>query len=450
MVKACKKILIFGLVFFLLSIPFSQSTIVLGKGQKNQKVEISTQEVLKLSIEFNKASTYVQRGGDYKVGEYKTFTHLGKTYRFLSSTIDTKKELISYLSKSMERSASEQFIKNNKIIEYKGKLAQVEADGGSLLEWGKATASRVKSENKSAIYKVTVPVRGSVEKQGFVIEYKYVEKIGWRISKEPRLDSHQDYTTARVIELVTMFSKAESYVQAGGQYRDGEYKTFSYNGKTYRYLSSDIDTKPELMKYLTKSMTITTSEQLIKNNGIIEHRGKLAQIEADGGSMLQWEKSEIEFIKTNDKTIFYRVIVPVRNNGEKQMYIVELQDVNKLGWRISKKPYLDLDVPGNINPAYLFINNLLVDSKVARGQFLPHSTFNVDEFKKGIQKVQFIDLKEIKRNNTQVEFILEVRVELAPSYKGALKQGENMMYFSVEPTGYMEFKIDEIGVITLF
>ena len=451
MVRTCKKVLILGLVFFLLSIPFSQSTVVLGKKQTNQRVEISTKEVLSLSIEFNKAFTYIQRGGDYKKGEYKTFTYKGKTYRYLSSSIDTKKELISYLSKTMERSTAEQFIKNRHIIEYKGKLAQVEADGGSLLEWEKGTASRVKSENKSAVYKITVPVRGSVEKQGFLIEYKYVEKVGWRISKEPKLEpGSQALTADRVVELVTLFSIAESYVQAGGQYLNGEYKTFIHNGKTYRYLSSDIDTKSKLLQYLTKSMTISTSEELIKNNGIIEYQGKLAQIEADGGSMLQWQKSKVEFIKTDNKTSFYRVTVPVRNTAEKQMYVVELQDVNKVGWRISKKPYLDLDVPGNINPAYLFINHLLVDSKVAKEQFVSHSTFNVDEFKKGIQKVEYIQLKEIARNQSQVEFVLQVRVELAPTYKGALKQGVNTMYFSVVPTGYMEFKIDEIGVVTLF
>lgn len=451
MVSICKKVLILGLVFFLLSIPFSQSTVVLGKKQTNQRVEISTKEVLSLSIEFNKAFTYIQRGGDYKKGEYKTFMHKGKTYRYLSSSIDTKKELISYLSKSMERSAIEQFIKNHQILEYKGKLAHVEADGGSLLEWEKATANRLKSEHKSAVYKVTVPVRGSVEKQGYIIEYKYVEKVGWRISKEPKVDPvSQALTAERVVELVTLFAATESYVQAGGHYRDGEYKTFIYNEKTYRYLSSDIDTKSELLHYLTKSMTLSTAEQLIKNYGIIEYKGKLAQIEADGGSVLQWQKSKVEFIKNDNKTSFYRVTVPARNTAEKQMYIVELQDVTKSGWRISKKPYLDLDIPGNINPAYLFINYLLVDSKVAKEQFVSHSTFNVDEFKKGIQKVEYIQLKEIARNQSQVEFVLQVRVELAPTYKGALKQGVNTMYFSVVPTGYMEFKIDEIGVVTLF
>lgn len=40
-------------------------------------------------------------------------------------------------------------------------------------------------------------------------------------------------------------------------------------------------------------------------------------------------------------------------------------------------------------------------------------------------------------------------VELASTYKGALRQGRNTMYFSVVPTECIECKIEEIGVATL-
>ena len=84
----------------------------------------------------NKISNYVQRGGDYKKDEYKTFSHNNKTYRYLSSSIDTKKELKKYLEKVLVPSEAEQFMKSQGIIEYRGKLAQVEeVDGGSLLQW---------------------------------------------------------------------------------------------------------------------------------------------------------------------------------------------------------------------------------------------------------------------------------------------------------------------------
>lgn len=453
--KKSKRFLIFGIIISLLSIPFSQSAVVLAKEQTRvattkHKHEITTKNVLLLANEFNKTSSYVQRGGDYKKGEYKTFSHNGKKYRYLSSSIDTKNELISLLSKSLDRNTAEQFIHNRGIIVYKGKLAQVEADGGTLLEWEKGVALVVKSDNKTAIYRITVPVGNSTEKQMYFIEFKYVEKVGWRISKEPKLDTSHVLTEKMVLELSANFAKAEGYIQSGGLYRAGEYKTFNLNGKIYRFLSSDIDTKNELLNYLTQSMTLHTAEQMIKDKGIIEYQGKLAQVEADGGSLLQWQKAKVEFIRTDKNTSFYRLIVPVGITSEKQMYIVEFQYVDKNGWRVSKNPYLELNVPGNINPVYIFFNYLLVDSKVAKNQFLPHSTFNVDEFKKGIKKVEFIQSKEIGRDHSHVEFLVKIKVDLATDYKGSLKNGENTMYFSVQPTGYMEFKIDKIGIVTLY
>ncbi|MFF2753185.1 DL-endopeptidase inhibitor IseA family protein [Psychrobacillus sp. NPDC058041] len=456
MIGNSKKLLIAGLTIILLGIPFSQNAIVLAKEQSKveqtlkQKKELTQKQALDLAIEFNKVSNYVQRGGDYKKDEYKTFSYNQKTYRYLSSSIDTEKKLKSYLEKVIVPSEVEHFIKSRGIIEYKGKLAQVEADSGSLLQWEKATAKYVKTEKNTTYYRLTVPVWNTNEKQDFMVEYQYLNNIGWKISKEPKQEISAAISAKIAIEMAAKFKAASSYVQAGGEYGPGEYKTFSFNGSTYRYLSSKIDTKNKLVNYLTQSMTPSAAEQFIKDRGIIEYKGKLAQIEADGGSLEEWTKASVEFIKTDKNTTFYRVTVPYGEMKEKQMYIVEYQYVEKAGWRVSKEPYWDLDIPGKINPVSTLFNYLLVDSKVAQNQFLPYSSFNVAEFKKGIKKVEFIKLTEVGRSGSQVEYIASINVELDNNYFGPLMSGENKMYFTVQPTGYMEFKIDQVGIVNMY
>lgn len=451
-----KKLLITGLTVGLLGIPFSQNTTVLAKEQTKaeqvakQTNELTTKQAINLAVEFNKIANYVQRGGEYKKGEYKTFSYNKKTYRYLSSSIDTKKELKAYLEKVLVPSEAEQFIKNRGIIEYKGKLAQVEADGGSLLQWEKATAQFIKTEKNTQHYRITVPVWNTSEKQTFLVEYQYVNKVGWKISKEPKQEKSTAITEKLAVELAAKFEATILNVQAGGDYVTGEYKTFPLNGVTYRYLSSKIDTKTKLMNYLTQSMTASVAEQYIKDSGIIEYKGKLAQVEADGGSLLEWKKATAEFLKSDKDTTFYRINVPLGETKERYMYIVEYQLVDKVGWRVSKKPYMDLNIPGNTNPVSILFNYLLIDSKVAQNQFLPYSSFNVSEFKKGIKKLELTSLKEIGRNSAQVEFIAYINVELENNYYGPLMSGENKMYFTIQPTGYMEFKIDQVGIVNMY
>lgn len=456
MIGNSKKLLITGLTVILLGIPFSQHAFVLAKEQSKveqtskQKIELTTKQALHLAIEFNKVSNYVQRGGDYKKDEYKTFSYNKKTYRYLSSSIETKKKLKTFLEKVLVPSEVEQFIKSRGIIEYRGKLAQVEADGGSLLQWEKASAQYVKTDKNTISYRLTVPVWNTSEKQDFIVEYQYENKVGWKISKEPKQEKSTAISAKIAIEMAAKFKTTSSYVQAGGEYGPGEYRTFFFKGNTYRYLSSKIDTKSKLISYLTQSMTQSAAEQFIKDRGIIEYNGKLAQIEADGGSLEEWTKASAEFIKTDKNTTLYRVTVPFGEMKEKQMYIVEYQYVEKAGWRVSKEPYWDFDIPGNINPISIFFNYLLVDSKVAQNQFLPYSSFNVAEFKKGIKNVEFIKLSEVGRNGSQVEYMASINVELENYYFGPLMNGENKMYFTVQPTGYMEFKIDQVGIVNMY
>jgi iseA protein len=451
-----KKIIITGLAVALFHSPFSTNMDVTFAKEvskttqtSSQKNELTSQQAIQLAASFSVAASYVQRGGDYKPGEYKTFSYKGKTYRYLAGTIDKKSELLNYLGKSLTTSAAQKFMNAMGIIEYKGKLAQLEADGGSLLQWEKATAQYIKTEKNTKVYRLTVPLGETGEKDQYLVQYQYVQKQGWRLSAEPIFDQSV-LTDKKTVELAASFAKAASYVQAGGSYQNGEYKTFTYNGKTYRYLSSQIDTKKELLNYLKNSLTHSAAENFIRSKGIIEHNGKMAQLEADGGSILQWQKATTQFIKDEKNTKVYVLSVPVGDTNGKEDYLVEYQYVQNAGWRISKEPYWNLDVPGNVNPAYNFFRHLLVSTKATQDLFLNPSAFNVEEFKKGIKKVEFVEMKEIGKNKSQVDFIVKFNAELDSTYRGSLVNGVNYMYFSVQPTGYMDFKIAKIGRIELY
>lgn len=259
-----------------------------------------------------------------------------------------------------------------------------------------------------------------------------------------------ELSAKQAVKMAADLSKASAYIQMGGSYKEGEYKTFAYKGTTYRYLSSSIDTEKELLKYLKKTLTHHAAEKFIKDRGIIVYKGKLAQPEADGGSLLQWEKAEAQFIR-NDKSVkVFRLVVPVGDTTEKAAYIVRYQYYPTIGYRISSEPTLDLDVPLNINPAFAFFKYLLADSNVSKQQFLnPTTTAWVDEFKKGIKKVEVREMKEKARTKNNVEYMAKFYVELEAGYKGSLKQGENTMYFLIQPIGDMEFKIASHGTAPL-
>jgi hypothetical protein len=51
----------------------------------------------------------------------------------------------------------------------------------------------------------------------------------------------------------------------------------------------------------------------------------------------------------------------------------------------------------------------------------------------------------VARNSTQVEYQAKFYVELESGYNGSLTEGMNQMYFLIQPTGEMEFKIASAG-----
>ena len=150
-----------------------------------KKSEVHSEKAVEIAASWAATASLVQAGGVYKEGEYKRFNYKGKTYRYMASHLDTKKELRVELEKSVTKKVAKQFMKDQNFIKHKRRLAQIEADGGSLLQWGEATAKEVKSKKNKSVFEVSVPVGYTGTFDTFKVTYEYVRKSGWRISKLP-------------------------------------------------------------------------------------------------------------------------------------------------------------------------------------------------------------------------------------------------------------------------
>lgn len=148
---------------------------------------LEKEKAIKIAANWESTVNLVQAGGGNKEGEYKSFPYKGMTYRYMASNLDTKKELMTELEKSVTKKVANRFIKDMKIIRHNSKWAQPEADGGSLLQWEKSTAKVLKSREDMEVFELTVPVRDTNTVEKYKVEYKYVKRFGWRISKLPVL-----------------------------------------------------------------------------------------------------------------------------------------------------------------------------------------------------------------------------------------------------------------------
>lgn len=147
-----------------------------------------------------------------------------------------------------------------------------------------------------------------------------------------------DMPAEKAVELAARWDMTESMVLAGGIYKEGEYKRFTYKGMTYRYMAKDLDTKKKLRAELEKSVTRKVAKQFMKDHKFIKHNGNLAQIEADGGSLLVWKEARAKELKSRKKSSVFELSVPVGYTGKVDKFKVTFEYVNKSGWRISELP----------------------------------------------------------------------------------------------------------------
>ncbi|MFT4416604.1 DL-endopeptidase inhibitor IseA family protein [Fredinandcohnia humi] len=131
-----------------------------------------------------KQVVHVSMGGEIESETLETFTYQDKDYRYLGQDINSQQKLVSFLTSSYTTDAVQTFIELAEIIENNGRLAQPNADGGSLLHYQKASVLQVRDYGTEKQYDLKVPLGNSLSFEVVHIVIRKTEE-GWRISSNP-------------------------------------------------------------------------------------------------------------------------------------------------------------------------------------------------------------------------------------------------------------------------
>ncbi|KUP23899.1 DL-endopeptidase inhibitor IseA family protein [Paenibacillus sp. DMB5] len=142
-------------------------------------------------------------------------------------------------------------------------------------------------------------------------------------------------TVKSIIPLVVHAKKLYTYSNAGGNTHGME--TFMYNGTEYRYLSSDLGSRQQLMNYIKRGFTHNAAAFYAQTQ-FIEVNGRMAQINEDIGNQLQYDKATAVMVSKTATTAVFELSVPQPNGqGDNADVVVKLKKVNGY-WRIDMSP----------------------------------------------------------------------------------------------------------------
>lgn len=140
-----------------------------------------------------------------------------------------------------------------------------------------------------------------------------------------------------LLKLIQSAVKKYWYVTSGGKMEGGLIESFTVNEMDYRYMGSDLNTKEKLIEFLSSAYSVEAIHQYIEGAGIVEHNGKLAQPNADGGSIADYERASIYLTKDVGSEKEYDLKVPLGDSLVTQTVHIVLRKTDK-GWRIDSLP----------------------------------------------------------------------------------------------------------------
>lgn len=127
------------------------------------------------------------------------------------------------------------------------------------------------------------------------------------------------------------------YVGMGGKMKDGMLENFPLNDTDYRYLGEDIDTLEKMNAFLGSIFTKENIQKYMETMRIVEHDGRLAQPNADGGSLLNYSKAKVLKVRNLGTEVQYDLSVPLGNSLVHETVTVIFKKTAE-GWRISSNP----------------------------------------------------------------------------------------------------------------
>lgn len=200
--------------------------------------------------------------------------------------------------------------------------------------------------------KLTVDLKGNANgflKDGYNELYFLITKEDYMMYKiqsvdvKPHLkgDDSIAFKNEDALSLFKESQKAYWTVVSGGEgLRDQT--TFTQKDMEYRYMAESLETKEKLEAYLGTTYSPEKVSNLYKQLGFITHNGKLAQPNADGGSILNWEKATITQTSNSTTVKKYELKVQLGEEKEYEIMVGELGFVEGQGWRVNSLKTKDL------------------------------------------------------------------------------------------------------------
>ncbi|MBS4175487.1 IseA DL-endopeptidase inhibitor family protein [Bacillus sp. FJAT-49736] len=157
------------------------------------------------------------------------------------------------------------------------------------------------------------------------------------IGASAQTTSKQTLTNTQALKLAvdarTHFWSVMSGSDSKIKHKSGVVKTFTYKGMEYRYFSKEFDSKPKLVKYMNEAYTLNAIEKGFKKYHFITYKGKLAQPNADFGSLLEWDKAKVKLLYQRKDVRLYEFIVPYGKNQNSKQRVTFVKVGNK--WQIN-------------------------------------------------------------------------------------------------------------------
>ncbi|MEC0239501.1 DL-endopeptidase inhibitor IseA family protein [Paenibacillus dokdonensis] len=138
-----------------------------------------------------------------------------------------------------------------------------------------------------------------------------------------------------VTPLIVEAEKRFFYAMGGGTASE---EGFELNGQQYRYVSDDIGTRAKLMDYLKQVYTEKAAAYFV-DKYFITHDGRLAQLNADAGNILEYNKATAKMLSMTATQRVYKLSVPYPEHNQGPKYIVV--KFEKVGdfWRVGTAPH---------------------------------------------------------------------------------------------------------------
>jgi hypothetical protein len=162
------------------------------------------------------------------------------------------------------------------------------------------------------------------------------EKMISNIVPESIEPSYSSIEEKQVVNALTEAVSKYLYVTSGGKL-EGAIESFLLNDLDYRYMGMDLNSKKKLIDFLEESYTLDAINAYIKRAGIVTHNGKLAQPNADGGSLSNYQKATVVAYQGNSNEKEFDLKVPLGTSLSYEYIHIEFQKTAS-GWKISSEP----------------------------------------------------------------------------------------------------------------